>query len=72
VFTLGIKQHPGPHKLLDQVRAAVRLRHFALSTEKAYVHWIRAYVKHQGLRHPKVMGAAQVKSLEANSRRGFL
>ncbi len=31
-------------KLLDQVRAAVRVRHMALSTEKAYVHWIRRLV----------------------------
>jgi hypothetical protein len=44
------------------LRAAVRLRHFALSTEKAYVHWIRAFVKYQGLRHPKDMGAAQVEA----------
>jgi hypothetical protein len=62
VFTLGVQQHPGPPVLLDQVRAAVRLRHFALSTEKAYVHWIRAFVKHRGLRHPKDMRAAQVKA----------
>jgi hypothetical protein len=72
VFKLGMQQHPGPPKLLDHVRAVVRLRHFALSTEKAYVHWIRAFVKHRGLRHPKVMGAAQVESLEPNSCRGFL
>ena len=31
-------------KLLDQVRAAVRVRHMAFSTEKAYVHGIRRFI----------------------------
>ena len=31
-------------KLLDQVRAAIRLRHYSLRTEEAYVHWIRRFI----------------------------
>lgn len=50
-----------PPKLLDQVRSAVRYRHFALSTEKAYAHWVRAFVRFHGLRHPRDMGAAEVE-----------
>ena len=28
-----------PQKLLDQVRDAIRLKHYAHSTEKTYVYW---------------------------------
>ena len=48
-------------RLLDQVRAAVRYRHYSLRTEQAYVHWIRAYVRFHGLRHPVEMGRAEVE-----------
>jgi hypothetical protein len=30
----------GP-RLLDQVREAIRRRHYSYRTEQAYVHWIR-------------------------------
>ncbi len=49
-------------RLLDQVRERVRYLHYSLSTERAYVHWIRAYVRHHGMRHPKEMGAAEVEA----------
>ena len=51
-----------PPKLLDQLRSAVRYRHFALATEKAYAHWVRAYVRFHGLRHPREMGAPEVEA----------
>ena len=28
-----------PPKLLDQLREAIRYRHYSLRTEQAYVHW---------------------------------
>ena len=31
-------------RLLDRVRAALRLRHYSRRTEEAYVAWIRRYV----------------------------
>src|SRR5215475_1397381 len=31
-------------KLLDQVRQAIRTRHYSYRTEKAYVHWIKRYI----------------------------
>jgi len=31
-------------KLLDQVKNAVRLKHYAHCTEKIHVQWIRRYV----------------------------
>ncbi|GAB4218512.1 MAG: class 1 integron integrase IntI1 [Rhodoferax sp.] len=53
---------PPPPKLLDQLRAAVRAKHYALATEKAYVHWARAFIRFHGLRHPREMGAAEVEA----------
>ncbi|MFV0679555.1 integron integrase [Ottowia sp.] len=55
----SVTQAPPP-KLLDLLRAAVRYRHLAWSTEKAYVHWVRAFVRFHGLRHPREMGAPEV------------
>ena len=31
-------------RLLDQVRQAIRTRHYSDRTEKAYVHWIKRYI----------------------------
>ncbi len=49
-----------PPRLLDRVRAAVRLRHLSRQTEKAYVGWTRRYVLFHGKRHPDAMGVAEV------------
>jgi integron integrase len=40
----------------------MRTLHLALRTEKAYLHWIRRYVKFHGRRHPREMGAAEVEA----------
>lgn len=47
-------------RLLDQVRAAIRLRHYSPKTEEAYVSWIRRFILFHGKRHPSAMGAAEV------------
>jgi len=31
-------------RLLDQVRQAIRARHYSYMTEKAYVHWIKRFI----------------------------
>lgn len=49
-----------PPKLLDQVRLAIRYRHYSIKTEKSYVYWIRWFIRYHGLRHPRDMGAAEV------------
>lgn len=48
-------------KLLDQVRAEIRKRHYSLSTEKTYVQWSRRYILYHGKRHPTDMGAPEVE-----------
>ena len=50
-----------PPRLLDAVRAAIRLRHYSYRTEKAYVDWIRRFVLHHGRRHPRELGGPEVR-----------
>jgi integron integrase len=47
-------------KLLDQVRAAIRVRHYSIRTEEAYVRWVRRFVLFHGTRHPAEMGSGEV------------
>ncbi len=50
----------GPPRLLDQVRDAIRRRHYSYRTEQAYVHWVRRFIWFSGKRHPRGMGAEEV------------
>jgi integron integrase len=47
-------------KLLDQMRDAVRRRHYSYRTEETYVHWIKRFIYFHGKRHPEGMGEAEV------------
>ena len=38
-------------KLLDQVRDAIRARHYSRRTEQAYVDWIRRYIVFHNKKH---------------------
>jgi integron integrase len=51
-----------PPKLLTQLRERIRFHHYALSTEKAYLHWVRAFIRFHEMRHPIEMGSAEVES----------
>ena len=53
---------PAPRKLLDKVRDAIRLKHFAYSTEQTYVQWIRRFILFHDKRHPEEMGRAEVEA----------
>jgi integron integrase len=46
--------------LIQQLRAELRLRHFSPRTEKAYVAWVKRYVRFSSLRHPRECGAHEV------------
>jgi len=47
-------------RLLDQVRAAIRVRHYSRRTEDTYVHWIRRFILFHAKRHPQEMGEREV------------
>ncbi len=51
----GPSEPPKP-RLLDRVRAALRLRHYSRRTEATYVAWIRRYILFHAKRHPADMG----------------
>ena len=49
-------------RLLDQVRERARYLHYSLRTEKAYVYWVRFFVRWNGLKHPRDMGSLEVQA----------
>lgn len=51
-----------PNKLLDQVRDAVRLKHYAYRTELSYVDWVKRYILFHNKTHPKDMGENEVQA----------
>jgi len=48
-------------KLLDRLRAEIRVRHYSIRTEETYVDWARRFILFHGKRHPKDMGAEEVR-----------
>lgn len=49
-------------KLLDRVRYAIRLKHYSIRTEEAYVQWVRRFILFHNKRHPNEMGVAEVEA----------
>ena len=45
---------------LDRVSAAVRVRHYSIRTEQAYVYWIRRFIQFHHRRHPQSLGEVEV------------
>ncbi len=56
----GVPTSPAVPRLVDAVRAAMRLRHFSRRTESAYLGWIRRFVVANGRHPPRDLGAAEV------------
>lgn len=48
-------------RLLEQVRDAIRLKHYSLSTEKSYLYWIRFFIRFHQLRHPRELGEQDIQ-----------
>src|SRR5690606_18169370 len=48
-------------RLLDEVRARLRLKHYSLRTEQAYLYWIRRYIRSSGMRHPRTLDGRAVE-----------
>jgi len=51
---------PQKPKLLDQVRDAIRTRHYSYRTEEAYVGWIKRFIFFHHKRHPAEMGPVEI------------
>ena len=49
-----------PRSLVDETRRVMRLRHYSIRTEDAYVQWIRRFIRFSGGRHPREMGSEEI------------
>ena len=52
----------GKPRLLDRVRNKIRVKHYSIRTEQAYVDWIRRFILFHGKRHPEQMGAKEIET----------
>lgn len=55
------KERCAEPKLLDEVRRQLRLRHYSIRTERAYVDWIQRFIRFHGMRHPRDMGSGEIE-----------
>jgi integron integrase len=57
-----LKETPLPKpKLLDQVRDRIRVKHYSIRTEQAYLGWIKRFILFHGKQHPLTLGAPDVE-----------
>ena len=49
-------------KLLDQMRLALRSRHYSRKTEQTYCQWTKRFVQFHHLRHPAEMGESEINA----------
>ena len=47
-------------QLLDQLRSEIRVRHYSIRTEHAYVDWVVQFIRFHGTRHPREMGGPEI------------
>jgi site-specific recombinase XerD len=53
--------HPSRRSpFLEQLRAAIRVRHYSIRTEGSYVDWTVRFIKFHDNRHPGDMGETEV------------
>ena len=50
-----------PPKLLDQMRAVLRVQRYALRTERAYCDWVRRYVKFHEMKNREDLAEGKAK-----------
>ena len=49
-------------KPLDQVWDIIRLKHYRIRTERAYIDWMKHFILFHHKRHPNDMGALEVQA----------
>ncbi|HEB93544.1 MAG TPA: hypothetical protein ENI94_08765 [Gammaproteobacteria bacterium] len=48
--------------LMNQVKTAIRVRHYSRKTEKTYGNWIQFFIRFHHYRHPSEMSEAEVSA----------
>lgn len=51
-----------PKKLIEQMRDALRLKHYSYRTEQTYLEWARRYILFHHKRHPADMGSPEIQA----------
>lgn len=59
---LALEPSPDAPRLLDQVRDRLRVKHYSIRTETAYLGWIKRYILFHGKRHPADMGRPEAEA----------
>ncbi len=49
-------------KLLDQLREAMRARHYSPRTEQSYVHWVKRFIFFHNVRHPDELAEPEINA----------
>jgi len=61
--TSALEPHVAPQRprLLDRLREKLRVKHYSIRTEHAYVDWVKRFIRFHDTRHPAEMGAEEVE-----------
>ena len=49
-------------RLLDQMKLALRSRHYSCRTKQTYCQWVKRFVQFHSLRHPAEMGEPEINA----------
>lgn len=49
-------------RLLDDVRNVLRVKHYSIRTEEAYIQWIKRFIFFHNKKHPADMGEAEISA----------
>ena len=60
-YNLGTNNRK-PKKLLDRAREILRVKHYSIRTEQAYIGWMYRYIIFHNKRHPKDMGVPEIEA----------
>lgn len=56
----AVARVPGPG-LMEQMRNRLRVRHYSIRTERAYVGWVKRFIEANGMQHPAKLGKREVE-----------
>lgn len=57
---------PQPPKWLDQMRAALRARHYPVQAEETAIAWVRSFIPFHHKQHPAALAAPAVTAFLAS------
>jgi len=59
---VNTESSPRPKKLLERAREILRVQHYSIRTEDAYLGWMKRYILFHGKCHPEEMGMAEIEA----------